>query len=109
MLANAEQITAGLVKYIDTELAPKATGIMKFMIYFIAPSIPKKVSQMINQYRNDALFSDLFDETGNVKLEDVRTRAREAVSKTGRLYIDKLNLFIDESDVEKLYNLIKNS
>lgn len=109
MSVNAEQITAGVVKYIDTELAPKATGMMKFMIYFIAPSIPNKVSQLMQKYHDDALFSDLFDEKGNVKLEDVKTRAQVAVNKLGRLYIDKLNLFVDESDIEKLYNLIKNS
>lgn len=109
MLVNVDQITSGLIKYIDTELAPQATGMMKFMLYFVVPSIPKKVVQMTQQYRNDALFSDLFDENGNVKLDDVKVRAKEAISKIGRLYIEKLNLFIDETDVEKLYNLIKNS
>ena len=109
MLVNLDQIVAGLIKYIDTELIPNAAGMMKFTLYFITPSIPKKVTQMLNTYRTDALFSDLFDEAGNVKLDDVKVRAKEALSKVGRLYIDRLNLFVDESDLEKLYNLIKNS
>jgi peroxiredoxin len=43
MLVNTDQIRIGVKKFIEHELAHKATGITKFMIYFVMPSIDKKV------------------------------------------------------------------
>ena len=33
----------------------------------------------------------------------------DAIKKTGKLYIDGLNYFADETDLERLYNLIKTA
>lgn len=106
---TSEQIQAGLIKYIDTEIAAKATGLTKFMVYFTAPSIPNMVMAKISEYKTDPLFADMFDENGNVKLDNVYKRAKNAISKSGRVLIPKINYFIDETDVETICNLIKNS
>jgi peroxiredoxin len=43
MLVNTDQIKMGVKKYVEHELAQKASGVTKFMIYFVMPSIDKKV------------------------------------------------------------------
>lgn len=49
MIVNTDQARIGIKKYIENELAQKATGATKFMIYFIMPSIDKKVIDYINK------------------------------------------------------------
>lgn len=109
MIVTLEQVQAGLIKYIDTEIAPKATGLMKFALYYVAPSLPKMIGEKIVSFRQDPLFKDMFDENGNIDIELVYKRAKGAMQKSGKLYIERLNYFADEQDIEALYNLIKNS
>lgn len=109
MNVTIEQVQAGVIKYIDSYLAPKATGIQKFTLYFIAPSIPNLIVSKVQEFKNNSMFSDLFDESGNVKLDDVYNRAQDAMRKSGKIYINKLNYFADEQDLQMIYNLIKES
>ena len=109
MTVTMEQIQAGFVKFIDTEIAPKATTMAKFMIYFMTPSIVKGIKIKIEGIKNSGVMPDLFDESGNVVIDEVYARAKDAIKKTGKLYIDGLNYFADETDLERLYNLIKTA
>lgn len=109
MTVTMEQLQAGVIKYIDSYLAPKATGMQKFTLYFLAPSIPNMIAVKVQEFKNSGMVSDLFDETGNIKLDDVYKRAQEAMKKSGKLYIEKLNYFADEQDLQTIYNLIKAS
>ena len=109
MIVTIEQIQAGVIKYIDSELAPKAGGLAKFGIYFMAPSIPALVKEKVLQLKATNLMNDVFDDNGNIKLEEVYKRAKDAMSKSGKVYIPQLNYFADDKDIEILYNLIKNS
>ena len=47
MLVNTDQVRMGVKKYIEQELAQKASGVTKFMIYFVMPSMDKKISSYI--------------------------------------------------------------
>lgn len=106
---TTEQIQAGLIKYIDTEIAAKAAGLTKFMVYFAAPSIPNMVLAKVAEYKGNPIFADMFDENGNIILDTVFKRAKGAMNKSGKVLIPKINYFVDETDVEILCNLIKNS
>lgn len=109
MNVTIEQVQAGLIKYIDSELAPKASGMTKFVIYFLAPSIPKRLQEKIAEVKQNTMFSDFFDEDGNIKLDDVYNRAKEAMKHSGKIFIKELNYFADMQDIEALYQSIKNS
>lgn len=109
MTVTQEQIQAGLIKYIDTEIAAKATGLAKFMIYFVAPSIPNMIMSKFNEFKTNPLFADVFDENGNVLLDVFYKKAKNAMAKSGKILIPQLNYFVDDSDIEILCNLIKNS
>lgn len=109
MTVTIEQVQAGLIRYIDAELAPKAIGIAKFGIYFMAPSIPKMVTQKISEARQSGVFAEMFDENGNIELDEVYKRAQEAIKHSGKVLIKSLNYFADAADIEALYTAIKNS
>lgn len=110
MIVTIEQIQAGIIRYIDNVIAPKMSYTGKFMIFFVAPSIPNFVITKIQQYRQNPIFIDLFDENGNVKFDDVYNRAKEALSKSGgRVRIPYLDYNADVEDLEALANYIQNS
>lgn len=109
MTVSLEQIQVGFAKYIDNELGAKATGLTKFMVYFATPSIQNMINVKINEYRSNPLFADMFDEKGNIRLEDAYKRAKEAISKSGKILIPYINYFADEQDLEILFNYIKNA
>lgn len=109
MNITTEQISAGLIKYIDTEIGARATGLTKFMVYFAAPSLPKLVTSKIEELKSNELFKDMFDENGNVVFDELYKRTKDAISKSGKILIPQINYFVDMDDVEILANLIKKS
>lgn len=109
MLVTLEQIQMGLIKYIESGIANKATGFTKFIIYFSIPSLPSKVSQMLSNLYNSQMYTDLFDETGKVKLDEAYARAKSAIQKSGKILISSINYFIDEADIDSLYEIIKRT
>lgn len=106
MVVTLEQIQVGVLKYVETEIAAKATGLTKFMVYFALPSLPKMIAEKLLQAKESPLFADIFDENGNVKLAEARTRALEALKRSGKLYIKEIGYFVDETDVELIYKYI---
>ena len=48
MIVNTDQIRIGVKKFIESEIAQKATGLTKFMIYFTLPSIDASVVNYLN-------------------------------------------------------------
>jgi hypothetical protein len=60
MTVNTDQIRMGIKKYVEHELAQKATGVTKFMIYFVMPSIDKKVTSYLNKAQENEMFEDMF-------------------------------------------------
>jgi hypothetical protein len=105
-IVSVDQVRAGIKKYVEAEVASKANGVSKFLIYFMMPSVDKEVLSLINQAKELSLTSSLFNESGNVLIDEVYSRALEAAEKSGKIVLDKLNLAMDKSDVEKLYKYI---
>lgn len=108
MIVTVEQVNAGLAKYIDNVLVPKANPTTKFMIYFFVPSIPKYVNNKVSQLREMDTAHEFFNEDGNIKLDDVYNRAKTAMEHTGKLLIPKINYFMDAEDLDTLYSFIKS-
>lgn len=106
-MVNVQQVQNGIVKYVETELASKAVGFNKFAMYFILPKIPNKVTKLIDEYRHNPLAEDFFDENGNLKLDEIYNAAKSAISRSGQFTV--YNIIFNESDVDKLYNYIKET
>lgn len=100
-MVNIEQIQMGLNRYVEEEIAKKATGFNKFAVYFALPSINKKIPQLINN------FKDFFDENGNINLDEIYNNAKSAISKSGQFSL--YGIIFNETDIDKLYSYIKNT
>lgn len=110
MLVSTDQIRIGVKKYIENELGQKATGLTKFMIYFMMPSMDKKVVDYVYKMQNNDMFDDMFDENKLIYLDKVYDRAVFAAEKAGnKIFIEKFGLSLDRSDLEKIYSYIRES
>lgn len=105
MVVNLEQIQKGIMLFVEKEIAPKATGIKKFGIYFMLPTIQKTVSNYIVKIKD--FVPDLFDENGNLKLDEFYNQAKSAVQKTGQF--EFMGIIFNETDIDKLYTYIKGT
>jgi hypothetical protein len=105
MIATIEQIQNAIVRFVDIEIGAKATGFNKFAIYFMLPKISKTTTELITQYKDNAMFKDYFDETGNVKIDDLYNAAKAAINKSGQFTM--YGLIFNEADIDKLYEYIK--
>jgi hypothetical protein len=110
MLVNTDQIRIGVKKYVEHELAHKATGLTKFMIYFVMPSIDKTVVDYVSKMQDNEMFEDMFDENKNMHIDRVYDRAVFAVEKVGnKIFIEKYGIALDRGDIEKIYSYVRES
>ena len=63
MFVNTEQIQRGITNFVDKELALKAVGANKFIIYFALPIINTKIAKMVSSYAQNELTKEMFDES----------------------------------------------
>lgn len=107
MFVNTEQIQLGVTKFIENEIAIKATGVNKFMTYFALPIINKRISTYMHMYAEHDLTKDMFDINHNIDIDIVYNMAKSAVQKSGQFML--YGIVFNETDVDKLYNYIRNT
>ena len=105
MYVNTQQIQIGVTNFIENEIAKKAVGANKFMVYFAMPIINKKIIQYIDTYSKNTLTKDMFDENNNVDIDTVYNMANSAVRKSGQFMM--YGIVFNENDIDKLYAYIK--
>lgn len=105
MVVSTEQVKNGIIKYVDAEIGVKSEGAVKFLVYFVLPSIPKKVTDYLGAMRSSGVFGDVFDENGNVELDAFRERAKEAMQKC--VSVEVMGLAFREPDIDALYEYIR--
>ena len=99
-----EQIQNGLAYFIDQELASKATGLKKFMIYFLTPTIKRRVADYVHKYKH--FVPDIIDAENRIDLDVLYNYSKEAIQRSGQF--EFMDIIFNESDVDKLYSYIKN-
>lgn len=87
-MVTVNQLEAGIVKYIDTEIAPKIpinvpNGQLKKVAFLTGAAYA--VRNSVKQYLSNPLLAQLgaVDEEGNVDLDGVLEAARKAVPEKG--------------------------
>ena len=106
MIVSISQIKTGIIRFIEQEIAAKATDFDRFKVNFVLPRIPKLIDKLFVQYQDNILFKQYFDENGNVNLDELYNDVKEASKKTGKFLF--AGLIISESDFIKMYEYIKN-
>lgn len=109
MIATIEQVQRGVSTFVENEIGRRSTGLMKFSVYFMLPALPKIVANKIQSLLDTPGFDDMFDTAGNVQLEAVYARAKDAMSKIGKLELPQYHLTMEAQDLDTLYTYIKNA
>ena len=105
MMVNLEQVQMGVLGFVENEIASKATGLKKFGIYFIMPTIKKSVSDYLVKLKS--LIPNLFNENGDVDLDKFYNLAKDAIKKSGQF--EFMGIIFNETDIDKLYSYIKST
>lgn len=105
MYVTIDQVKNGAVSFVEREIAAKAVGFQKFMTYMALPFVGDAVVNYANTFRENAMTARLFNENGEVNLDEVYNMAKAAVRKSGQFTV--YGVILGETDIDKIYNSIK--
>lgn len=104
MFVNTEQIQIGVTNFIEQEIAAKAVGFQKFATYFVLPKINKVIEQYMVQLKDNPIVSDMFNENGDINIDELYNMAKMAVRKSGQFAV--YGVLLNENDIDKIYSYI---
>lgn len=107
MFVNTEQLQMGVTQFIENELAAKAVGMNKFLLYFSLPLVHKQIAHYVSSFSANPLTAEMFDKNHNVDLDLLYSMAKNAVQKSGQFVA--YNIVFSESDIDKLYTYIQKT
>lgn len=109
MVISLNQIQLGVVAFVENEVAVKAVGLAKFMYYGAGFLLTNQMEQIYKSVAQSPIVKQmgLMDENGNFELDTLYITAKYASQKSGMFTVGGVTL--DESDIEKLYQYIKNA
>lgn len=104
MFVNTERIQIGVTNYIEQEVASKAVGFQKFATYFVLPKVNKVIEHYMVQLRDNPIMKDMFNENGDVDIDELYNMSKQAVRKSGQFAV--YGVLLNESDIDKIYSYI---
>lgn len=107
MFVSINQVQVGITNFIEEEIAKKAVGSNKFMVYFAMPIINKKIEQYVLKFSENDLTKEMFDEQKNVDIDKIYNMAKDAIRKSGQFVM--YGIMFNETDIDKLYTYIRRS
>lgn len=99
-----QDIKLGIIDYIDSEIAAKAQGIMKWGIYSFGVIFGLKGDQIIERSLPVLGYFDLTN--GNdIDIDTLYKGAKEGIKKSGSFTWN--GIIFDDKDIEKLFTFIR--
>lgn len=101
------EVELGLLDYINKELAPKATGIQKFLMYTGASLGAGKLEQMFHQYKDHPVMKalDVVSDTEDIDIDKLYTAMKQAIKQVGK--VEFMGILFDEKDIDTIYKYLK--
>jgi hypothetical protein len=104
MFVNTQQVQIGVTNFIEQEIASKAVGFQKFATYFVLPKVNKTIEHYMYQLKSNPIIGDMFNENGDVNVDELYNMAKQAVKKSGQFAV--YGVLLNGSDIDKLYAYI---
>ena len=106
MTISIDKAQTAIMSYIENEIAKKATGVTKFATYFVVGRMQTKFPEIVHSLQGNPIVSamGIFDDHGNVRVDEVYNAARMAMEKTGSVSV--MGIIFNQADVDKLYQLM---
>lgn len=104
-----ERVETGVIKYIQDEIANKAPGHIKFLIYAGTFLGTTKFETMFNELKDNVIIKSLgvIDEHDDIDIDSLYCAAKKSMEKVGT--VEYMGIKFNEGDVDSLYNYIKRS
>ena len=103
---NINQIELGIMDFIQNEIASKATGLQKFLIYTGSFLGAGKMENLANKHQKLLKDLGIMTTDGAIDLDILYSAAKKGIEKSGKF--EYKGIIFDETDVDKLYQYIKN-
>lgn len=108
MLININQLKSALNLYLENEIATKASGLTKFLTYFVIGSMQSKFDEYIKTITENPLFalSDIYNkETNQIDIDKLYTYAKNAMQKTGSVTL--YGIIFKPEDIDILFDYMR--
>lgn len=102
---SAQNLGMALGQYLEQELAPKADGLRKVMLYMAIPVLGTQTQQLFEQYKPAIKALGAMTEDGMIDLDVLYPRLKDAVHRAGKVPV--MGVIFDEADVDKLHAIAK--
>ncbi len=108
-MVSLNQIQLGFVAFIEREVAVKAVGLQKFLYYGASFLVASQMEQIFKTFMEDPMIKSMgfLDDNNSIDLNKLYNTAKYAIQKTGQITVS--GVILDESDVEKLFQYIKEA
>lgn len=108
MKMSPTDIPALVGAFVDQEIAPKASGLQKFMAYAGVFAVQAKAGQIMQHpgFRGMLEQSGALDDAGMIDVDYLHNMAKFAMEKAGTVNV--AGLVLNTDDVETLYALAKS-
>ena len=113
-MVTTAQVRQGAMRYIQTDMLPKLSGIKKTGLAVAAELYAMQMDKIIHDFMNRPAirYMNLQDEAGNIDLERLHDVLRKHMQQDDRIDIPipVIGVYtIDKSDVERLIQYIKEA
>lgn len=110
-MVSVNQIQAGVVKYVDEEIIPKASGIEKWLIGVYVSLASKKSGEIVTKMKDMPVIKMLgvIDDNGMVDIDTLYEELLNQAKSKGSVSINMPVVGVvtlNYTDVEKLYQCI---
>jgi hypothetical protein len=107
-MINLNQFKTALNLYLENEIASKASGVTKFLTYFVIGSMQSRFDDYIKTITENPLFalSDIYNkQTNEIDIEKLYTYAKNAMQKTGSLTM--YGIIFKPEDIDILFDYMR--
>jgi hypothetical protein len=107
-MINLNQFKTALNLYLENEIASKASGVTKFLTYFVIGSMQSRFDDYLKTITENPLFalSDIYNkQTNEIDIEKLYTYAKNAMQKTGSLTM--YGIIFKPEDIDILFDYMR--
>ena len=106
MKVNHTDLPAILGQYVDSEIAPKATGGQKFLAYAALFAAQARMANIIQTYTPVLKAAGIMGDDGMIDADAAYDMAKFAMDKAGKVNV--MGYIMDSSDVDALYDIAQS-
>ena len=103
MKISTSDIPAIIGQYVDSEVAPIASGMQKFGAYSLVFVIQNKIKDIIDQYGPTMKMIGIMDDEQMLDMDAAREMASFAMQKAHKVNV--LGFIMDKHDIDSLYTI----